>query len=73
MVPVASVQLFDSHGKLAGGESAGTGHKLRSAELREPVPGRYVFEATVDGQRVKRAVALKLGHTYHVKLIQSIS
>ena len=53
-------------------EYAAAGHKRDSFLLITPTPGRYLIGATVDGQRIKHSITLRLGHTVRAKLITQI-
>jgi hypothetical protein len=64
--------LFKPGGRPVTAEYAGTGHKLDSFLMMTPNPGRYLLEATVDGQRIKYSITLRLGHTVRAKLIRQI-
>ena len=72
IVPVHSIGLLRPDGRQVIAEYAAAGHKRDSFLLMTPTPGRYLIGATVDGQRIKHSITLRLGHTVRAKLITQI-
>lgn len=72
IVPVVSIGLFRPGGRQVIAEYAAAGHKRDSFLMMTPNPGRYLIGATVDGQRIKHSITLRLGHTVRAKLITQI-
>jgi hypothetical protein len=69
---VTAVSLFDAHGGLAVKENAGKSMPISRFRILAEVPGRYVLETTIAGDRVRRAVRLRSGETVHANLVAQV-
>jgi hypothetical protein len=69
---VDSVSLLNPQGQLATSLNAGAGKTIDRFSMLINAPGQYMLETKVDGYVVKRNVTLRLRHTVHANLIESI-
>lgn len=67
-----SVSLLDSRGQVVTAEHAGEGHKLMRFTLLVPGSGRYILATTMNGERIRRHVKLRVHHVLHADLVDSI-